>query len=503
MGQYLLGLDAGNTVVKAVLFDASGVELAVAALGGNSIYPQPGFVERDMHEQWTQASHVIRSVIAKAAIDPSDIICVGCAGHGNGLYVLDKSDEPLLAIQPLDSRAMDLVSELHAQGIAETVYPLCLQKPWPSQTATLLAWLKRHRPGLYARIGTTFLCKDFVVFKLTDVRGSDMSDMSAAGLLNMRNRRYDQDLMAAYDLADAFGTLPELHEAYEVVGAVSRRAAAETGLYAGTPVVAGLFDVIASALGSGVGSVGQASIVAGTWSINQIIAEVPLVDDRIFLWSDFGPGLCMANESSATSAANLEWFVKEFIAPGMDHDDDVSSFDVCNDMVAKVSLDGALPIFHPYLYGTGKNSAARAGFYGIGGWHGRAQLLHALYEGVVFGHRAHVETLRAAGCAFESVVLSGGGSRSPVWPQMFADILNMPIAISACQETGALGAAIAAGIGGGVFSSYADGVAKMTSLDRRYAPDKARQAVYDQRFNLFSELGQTMAGPWEHLKLIQ
>ena len=121
----------------------------------------------------------------------------------------------------------------------------------------------------------------------------------------------------------------------------------------------------------------------------------------------------------------------------------------------------------------------------------------------MFGHRAHVETLRAAGCAFESVVLSGGGSRSPVWPQMFADILNMPIAISACQETGALGAAIAAGIGGGILSSYTDGVAKMTSLDRRYAPDKARQAVYDQRFNLFSELGQTMAGPWEHLKLIQ
>ncbi|MCJ8324220.1 MAG: carbohydrate kinase [Rhizobiales bacterium] len=500
MGSYLLGLDAGNTILKAVLFDLSGNEIAVYAKDGKSNYPQAGYVERDMNELWSQAQEAINGCIAKAGINAADIIAVGCSGHGNGLYLLDQDGEALLGIQSLDSRAMGLVERWQKDGTADALYPICLQKPWPSQTPTLLAWVKENDPETYAKIGTVFLVKDFVTHKLTGVLSSDYSDMSGCSFLKLPDRKYDRELLEKFGIADCEDKLPKLYEPSEIVGKVTQLAAEQTSLAVGTPVVAGLFDVVASALGSGVVELGEASIVAGTWSINQVIVEKPLVDDTIFMTASYADDRYMEIEASATSAANLEWFVKEFIEPGLDHDSGVSPFDICNDLVAGVKLDAALPLYHPFLYGSSTNGAARAGFYGIGGWHGRAEMLHALYEGVVFGHRKHVETLRAAGAGFNKVILSGGGSRSPVWPQMFADILDVPVTIAKCQETGALGAAIAAGIGAGVFGSYEAGVKKMTQLDRQYTPNAATQKTYAERYEIYNSLCDDLGSAWDTLK---
>ena len=500
MAGYLLGLDAGNTIIKAVLFDLEGRQLAVATKDGTSSYPQPGYVERDMNELWGQAIDAISNCIKKAGIDAADIKAVGCSGHGNGLYLLDQNKEALLGIQSLDSRAMGLVDKWAKDGTADKVYPLGLQKPWPSQTPTLLAWVKENDPETYAKVGTVFLCKDFITYKLTGALVSDISDMSGCGFLKLPDCQYDKTILEAMGIADCEDKLPALAKPYDRVGTVTASAAAELGLAEGTPVVAGLFDVVASALGSGVVELGAASIVAGTWSINQVIVEKPVVDDSIFMTSSFREDRYMELEASATSAANLEWFVKEFIEPGLDHDSGISPFDICNDLVATVELDAGLPIYHPFLYGSSTNGAARAGFYGIGGWHGRAHMLHALYEGVVFGHRKHVETLRAAGAGFDKVILSGGGSRSPVWPQMFADILDVPIAVAQCQETGALGAAIAAGIGAGVFADYEEGVAKMARIDRHYKPNPATQEMYQARYEIYSDLCEDISGAWDKLK---
>ena len=502
MAGYLLGLDAGNTIIKAVLFDLEGRQLAVSAVDGTSQYPQPGYVERDMNELWGQAIEAIRGCITSAGIDSADIRAVGCSGHGNGLYLLDQDSEPLLGIQSLDSRAMGLVEKWGKDGTADKVYPLCLQKPWPSQTPTLLAWVKKNQPDLYAKIGTVFLCKDFVTYKLTGKPGSEISDMSGCGFLKLPECEYDLDLLEAFGIADCRNKLPPLANPYDVVGTVTGQAASQLGLAEGTPVVAGLFDVVASALGSGVIDLGAASIVAGTWSINQVIVDKPIVDDSIFMTSCFHKNRYMEIEASATSAANLEWFVKEFIEPGLDHASAISPFDICNDLVAEIELDAGLPIYHPFLYGSSTNGAARAGFYGIGGWHGRAHMLHALYEGVVFGHRKHIETLRAAGAGFDRAVLSGGGSRSPVWPQMFADILDVPVSVAECQETGALGAAIAAGIGAGVFSDYEAGVAQMARIDRHYQPNPAIQDTYSARYEIYNDLCDDVSGSWQKLKNI-
>ncbi|MGV1794855.1 FGGY-family carbohydrate kinase [Rhizobium sp. A37_96] len=497
MADYLLGLDAGNTVIKAVIFDWEGNEIAAASAEGHSRMPCPGHVERGLDELWTNARKVIRTCIEQAAIPPRDIIAVGCAGHGNGLYALDRNGEPLLGIQSLDTRAAALVEEWQQQGVGDRTYPIGQQRPWPSQTPTLLAWLKRHRPETFSRLGTVFLCKDFIVNRLTGARVSEVSDMTGCGLLDVANRRYDRVLMEAYGLGDCMQLLPPLIESSDIAGYLTEEAARQTGLAAGTAVVGGLFDVVASAIGSGVTRTGAASIIAGTWSINQVIIDKPQLAGPVFMSSTFDRERYMAIESSATSAANLEWLVREFFG-------DVSTggrspFDLCGELAAGIEPAADDPLYHPFLYGAQQNGNARAGFYGVAGWHTRAHLVRAVLEGVAFGHRQHIETMRNAGAAFDEAVLSGGGSRSLIWPQIFSDVLGLPVSIARSRETGALGAAITAGTGAGVFPDFAAGAASMVRMERNYAPNRLLESHYERRYSLYRDIAEALAPIWRRL----
>ena len=466
-----------------------GGDHLVEAVGGED-------VERDLGELWSNAATVIRECIAMAGATPGEVVAVGCAGHGNGLYLIDGDGAPLLAIQSLDSRAAALAEELSAGGNGARLHEIALQAPWPSQTPTLLAWVKRHAPEIYARTATAFYCKDFVTFRLTGRRVSDISDMSGAGFIRLPDCTYDDELLERFGIGDARAKLPDLLRPTDVAGRVTAEAAVATGLAEGTPVVGGLFDVVASALGSGAVAAGQASIIVGTWSINQVIAREVVADPRIFMTSLFGDGRVMAIESSATSAANLEWYVRELIERGGHHGD---PFAHCNARIAAITPAADDPYFHPYLYGSRLGATMRAGFYGVAGWHGEGHLLRALFEGVAFEHRRHIDVLRSAGIRFDSAILSGGGSRSPVWPQMFADILGIPIAVAACGETGALGAAIAAGVGTGVFGDFEAGVEAMTQQGASFAADPAMARHYAPRYETFGQIAEAMKPIWQRM----
>ena len=327
-----------------MLFDLDGRQVSIHALDGRSVTPEPGHVERDLDELWSNACTAIGACINEAGIRADEIAAVGCAGHGNGLYLLERNGEPLIGIQSLDGRAAQLATDLaHVSG--DRFHASCLQKPWPAQTPSLLAWIKRNRPDLFDRAGTMFLCKDFITHRLTGERVSDLSDMSGAGLLRLPEGHYDDELLALYGLADARDLLPPVHKPCDTVGHVTAQAAQQTGLAVGTPVVAGYFDVVASALGSGAGSAGDASIIAGTWSINQVFSDAPVRDESVFMVSAFDTNRYVNIEASATSAANLEWYVRELVERGHHHDD---PFAYCNARIAQVEPRADDPIFHPF-----------------------------------------------------------------------------------------------------------------------------------------------------------
>ena len=495
--RFLLGLDAGNTVIKAVLFDLEGRQVSACAIDGQSTTPEPGHVERDLTELWRNASEAIRRCIADSAIDPKQIAAMGCAGHGNGLYLLDRDDKPLIGIQSLDTRAAVLAEQLATEH-GDHFHATCLQEPWPSQTPVLLCWMRRHRPALLDRAGTLLMCKDYITFKLTGRKVSDISDMSGCGLLRMPERRYDDDLLALYGLQGLHRLLPSLIDPVEVAGRVTEVSAKQTGLAEGTPVVGGCFDVVASALGSGVVAPGAASIIAGTWSINQFVSSEPVVNRALLMVSAFGPGRYMNIDSSATSASHLEWYVRELVERGGHHDD---PFGFCHQRLADINPRLDDPYFHPFLYGSSRGASDRAGFYGLASWHGEGHLLRSLFEGVVFEHRRHIEVLRDAGATFDEATLAGGGARSELWPQMFADCLGMPIRLAEADETGALGAALGAGIGVGLFAGYEEAVGRMTRIRRRFEPNPDIKPHYDYRYDTYCALADALQDFWSRQQL--
>jgi L-xylulokinase len=490
--RFLLGIDVGNTVIKAVLFDLQGRQVAAHAIDGQSSTPEPGHVERDLDELWRNARDALQRCIADAGVDPRQIVAVGCAGHGNGLYLLDRDDRPLIGIQSLDTRAASLAEELSAEH-GEALHAATLQQPWPSQTPVLLSWLRSHRPETVDQAGTLLMCKDYITFKLTGRKVSDISDMSGCGLLLLPDCRYDDDLLALFGLEGLGHLLPPLVQPTEIVGSVTAEAAELTGLAEGTPIIGGYFDVISSALGSGVVAPGAASIIAGTWSINQYVSTEPVVDRSLLMVSAFGPGRYMIMDNSATSASHLEWYVREFVERGEHHDD---PYGFCHRRLAEVEPRLDDPYFHPYLYGSPLGAEYRAGFYGLAGWHGEGHLIRAIFEGVVFEHRRHIETLRAAGATIDRATLSGGGARSEVWAQMLADCLGIEISVAEGEETGALGAALGAGVGAGVFADYEQAVATMTRIRRVFTPDAAMASHYDHRFTTSRELTTALQGFW-------
>jgi L-xylulokinase len=346
------------------------------------------------------------------------------------------------------------------------------------------------------------MCKDYTTYCLTGEIVSDYTDMSGTSLLDVRNRRYSRELLEIYGLGELWDAMPKLAESFEVVGKVTPEAAEATGLAPGTPVVGGIFDVDASALGSGVFQPGQVCIIAGTWSINEIVTAEPLVDPSLFMTSCYTvPGLWLTIEASATSATNLEWFVNQFcgeerVEAGKRG---ISVYDMCNEMVASLPPGGTDIIFHPFLYGSNVQATARAGFYGIAGWHAKAHVVRALYEGVVYCHLAHVDKLRAGGAQMDVVRLTGGGARSKVWTQIFADSLQLPMEVPQGVELGARGAAICAGIGAGVYRDHAEAVDKAVRLERRQEPDAEATPLYLARYAEYQRLLGAMEDPWDHL----
>jgi L-xylulokinase len=493
-----LGVDIGNTIVKAVLFDPAGRQMARHGVDGTSLHPGPGMVERPVAELWANARTAIAGCLAAAGVPPGRIAAVGLSGHGNGLYLLDRDKRPLIGIQSLDTRAASHAADLERTA-GEALHGICLQRPWPAQTPVLLSWLKRNRPEIYRQAGTLLFAKDVVAYHLTGRIGSEISDMSGAGLLRLPSADYDAGLLAHYGLDDAVDLLPPLERPEALVGAVTAEAAAATGLAEGTPVAAGYFDVIASALGSGASGEGAASVVLGSWSINQVFGRSPLVDPGLFMVAAFGPDRFASMDNSATSAANLEWYARTLIERG-GHPED--PFGAVNALVRRRKVEGSDPLFHPFLYGGREGAHQRAGFFGVAGWHDEGHLLRALFEGVAFEHRRHLDRLRAAGATLAGLTLSGGGTRSPVWPQMMANVLDLDLAIGDAEETGALGAVMAAAVGIGRFPDIEAAVATMTRRRTLVVPDAEGVRVAERRYALWSRMVVAFDAGWRELEAL-
>jgi L-xylulokinase len=491
----LLGIDNGLTVTKAVVFDAGGRQLAVARRRVPQSMPRPHFVERDMDGLWRATAEAIAEALARAGRPASDIAAVAATAHGDGLYLLDAATRPLgPGILSLDSRANETVARWTGTPLMEQALALTGQHPHVSAPSALLAWIRDEEPDRYARIAHVFACKDWLRFCLTGTIGTDRTEASTS-FTDVRTQDYAPDALALYGLDALAQALPPIAHSAEIVGHVTPEAAALTGLAEGTPVAAGLHDVTASAHGIGAHRPGVAGIVAGTYSINEVVSDKPLTDPRWFARNAIEPGLWNNMSISPASAANYDWFLDTLCAR------DREAGDIHALLAPEIDAALARPssvIYHPFLFGSPHGTPSSAGFFGLHGWHQRGDMLRAVLEGIAFNHRTHIEALRD-GFPFAEARLTGGISRNPAFVQLFADILGLPVTVTETEEAAAWGAALCAGAAAGLYASAADDPRDLSAISTTCAPDPGRHAAMTDRFRLFTSLAEALKPHWAAL----
>jgi L-xylulokinase len=499
-GPYLLGIDSGLTVTKAVIFDLDGNEVGAGEARPAQRTPHPRCVERDLDEAWDACVRAIRGALASAHIAGATVAAVAPTAHGDSLYPIDEKGRPVRpAILSLDSRAHAVLDRWRADGTSDKALGLTGQIPFASMLAPVLTWLRENEPESVTRMRWALGCKDWIRFRLTGEIATDFSEVSGT-YTDVHTQTYSDDAFRLYDHVALRERLPPVVGSAEVGGYVTPEAAAATGLAVGTPVAGGAHDVDATAVGSGCIHTGQLMMVAGTWSINEVIADRPATDPRWVCRNFVRPGQWLAAGWSPASATNLEWFVRELCPEDVKiaEANGRSPYAFVNDEAAAVWDEPSRVVFHPFLYGSPHGDDASAAFLGLRGWHRRGHLLRAILEGVTFNHKTHVDALRSAFPVSEAR-LSGGGAQSPLWTQLFADALDLPVLTTDAKEAGARGAALLAGVAAGIYPSLDEAVARATRVLRHYEPRTARGAILADAYQAYRSLVEALAPVWPQL----
>ena len=489
MENYFLGIDNGGTMSKAALFNEHGDEIAVASKAVNTIQSHEGWNERDAEAMWRDTLVAIREVVESSGVDPNAIKAVACTGHGNGLYLIDEHGVPVRnGINSTDGRAQMYVENWIKQGVNKKALPFTAQSLWAAQPNALLCWLRDNEPQVMEKARWVMMAKDYIRFKLTGEVFAEITDMSGTSLMNVVSGKYDKEVLQLFGIEEYQEILPPLIGSTDLAGKITAEVAGVTGLKVGTPVAGGMFDIDACGLASGIIDKGQMSLVVGTWGNNQYIARKPLIDENLFMTSIYSiPGWYLMLEGSPTSASNLDWFVRTFLQAEKDQLGD-AFFDWLNEEVERISPESSDVFFLPFLYGCNEKESVSAGFHNIRNNHSRTHLLRAVYEGIVFAHKSHIERLLKFRELPEVIRCTGGASQSEVWMQLFADAIGVPIEVPAGTQLGALGSAMAASVSVGKYPNLQEAVRNMTSLKQRFEPNPERGSIYNEKYQKYKEL---------------
>lgn len=502
--RYLMGIDNGGTFSKAALFDENGKQVAVASVPTVTITPKPGYTERDMNELWDVNAEAIKLCIGKSGIKPIDIAAVSFSGHGKGLYMVGHDGKPSYnGIVSTDARAWEYVKNWYADKTNEKIHDKSYQEILACQPVSLLAWFRDNEPEVLANTKYIFHVKDYIRYMLTGEAYAEYTDSTGGNLVNLNTHEYDMELLECFGLGLIMDKLPPLKYSADICGYITKEASEKTGLPEGIPAAAGMFDVDACGIASGLYDEEAMCMVAGTWSINEFIAKKPIDNGTVALNSMYCiPGYYLVEESSPTSAGNMEWFIRNLM--NFEKDEAKKSggsiYNLTNEWVESIEPQDSNIIFLPFLNGSNEDALAKGTFIGLTAYHGKKHMLRAVYEGIVFSHLTHVKKLLRNREVPKSIRLTGGAANSDVWVQIFADALQIPVDVIEDKEIGAQGAAIVAGIAAGIYSSYEEAIKKTVTISKTIQPRVEYKEIYEEKYSNYRTVIDALSSAWECFK---
>lgn len=489
-GKYFLGIDAGQTTVKAVVHDDQLRPLAIARGKSPNSQPEERMVERSHEDLWEAARQAITQALKDSQINPTDIAGIGITGHGDGLHLVDRNAQPVgQAIMAVDSRAWREMDDiLSDQARSEEMLQLTGQVPFLGSPGILLKWMATHRPHDVERAHAFLSCKDVLRSRLTGDISTDYSDASAS-FLDVDQGTWSSRALELYGLSGLDHLFPPVHRSTEVVGAVTVEAAEQTGLSEGTPVVSGSHDVHSATVGMGALADNTLALVAGSFSINGVVTTNPARDRRWQSRLSVVPGLRIAMSTSATSTTTLEWLLHT-LGARTDADRDALFAEA-----AAITPGNDYPMMTPYVFASPFGEKPSGSFVGLRSWHQPADVLRAAVEGIIYMHIWHTRALADSFVWPAGVRLGGGLARSEFYSQLVANALNTRLEVVSHDETGAFGAAALAAAGVGWISSPHDS-AGWVGVERTHEPDPTQQSYWEDRITKFDALHTALGDIW-------
>jgi xylulokinase len=487
-------VDAGTTMIKAVGYGEDGAEVAVEREATTVRHPSPGHAEQDPAEVWRAVARGVRRVAGRL-----DTAVTGLAltAQGDGSWLVDADGEPTgPAVLWNDGRAGALIERWARDGVLERAFRLNGSLAFAGLPNAILTWLREHDPDRLERSAATLTCGGWLFARLTGELVADESDGSAP-FMDIRARRYSDELLRLYDMEWAGRLLPELRGDDRRTAPLSAPAAAELGLPAGVPVVLAPYDVAATAIGVGAVGPGQACTILGTTLCTEIMLEEPRLDGEPSGLTVALGGRYLRVFPTLAGGQVIDWACRMLGLGG-----DPASLSELADRAAPGA--GGL-VFLPYLSPAGErapflDTRARGSFHGLSVDHDREHLARAVLEGLCLVIR---DCLAASGARPVELRVSGGGSASPAWLRMLADVTGVPVVRTADAEAGARGAFLVAAVATGRAASEREAAGTYVRTGDGFTPDPANVAHYTAAYEAFLTVRAATAEAWPTLATLR
>lgn len=484
---YFIGLDLGTSALKLLLMEEGGQILNIVTKEYPLEFPQPGWSQQNP-DDWLRA---VLSGVAELlrGFDATQVAGIAAGGQMHGLVVLDEHDKVIRpAILWNDGRTQKQVEYLNGTIGKETLSERTANIAFAGFTAPKLLWMRENEPELFARIRKIMLPKDYINYRLTGVHCTDYSDASGMLLLDVKNKRWSAEMLELCGVRE--DQMPALYESWQPVGTLLPGMAAAMGLSSHVKVCAGAGDNAAAAVGCGVVGDGGCNISLGTSGTVFITSKQFRVDSRNALHSfDHADGGYHLMGCILSAASCNKWWMEEILKTA---DFAGEQTPITPDCLGKNDV-----YFLPYLMGERSphnDPAARGAFIGLRMDSTRADMTQAVLEGVAFAIRDSVEIARAQGIAIGRSRVCGGGAKSPLWRQILANVLGIPLELPQTEQGPGYGGAMLAAVGCGAYPDVAACAKALTSVKTVTEPDPALTAAYEEKYNRWRQLYPALKG---------
>jgi len=483
----LLGVDLGTSGVKVLAINEQGKTLASTNVTYPLIQPRAGWSEQNPDDWWNGTVEAIQSILQDPAVPAESVVALSLSGQMHGSVFLDSDNRiirhPILWNDTRTFRECQLITETIGE---ENLISLVGNPALEGFTLPKVLWLRENEPEHFGKLSTLMLPKDYIVYLLTGRLCTEFSDAAGTLLLDVKNRIWSKDVCDKLDLD--VGILPDLLDSTAVVGSLTSGASEKTGLPVHVKVVAGGADNACSAVGNGI--VEEGIMLASIGTSGVVLAHTDSMhhdpQGRIHSFNHSVPESWYLMGVMLSAGMSMSWLKNELVG---------REYDYINEQASHIKPGSEGVIFLPYLFGERtphRDPKARGAYFGISGIHSQKHLIRAVFEGVAFGLKDSLELIKDLGVKPSQIRLTGGGAKSLLWRQILADVFAAEVRTMQADEGPAFGAALLAGVGGGVYANAGEAVKNTVALGDSCEPNSDNSKRYEDIYPLFKSLYQSL-----------